>query len=209
LGEGRGERGERSEEGRREKGEERLESEERREEREERFARLMAEREDRLLAGLKRIEGKVDVVEGRIARLEPRAEVPITEEEAKRVFMLMKSLEGGRKQHKAPLPVVFRLTVLEGRSQAWVARDCECVPALISRRVKVIESRFGMPLERLRNFASVLAEMERSVKGDGCRTRKRGAPRDEAAEDDESPEGADLVEDGGGYLPEEKEEEGG
>jgi hypothetical protein len=94
--------------------------------------------------------------------------------------------------------------VREGLSQAETARRCECVPGLISRRVKAIESGFGMSIERLRNFASVLLEMERSVKGDRYRKRKRGAARDEDGEDNDGPEGAELIEDGSGYLPEER-----
>ena len=36
----------------------------------------------------------------------------------------MKQLERGPKQWKAPLPTVFRLRVLEGRSQGRTARLC-------------------------------------------------------------------------------------
>lgn len=53
----------------------------------------------------------------------------------------------------------------------------------------------------------MLVETEASVKGD--RVRKRGAPRDGPAEDDDALEGADLVEDGDGYLPEERADYGG
>jgi hypothetical protein len=50
---------------------------------------------------------------------------------------------------------------------------------LISRRVKTIESRFGMPIERLRNFASAILEMDASVKGDRRKSGEfRGRSRD-------------------------------
>jgi hypothetical protein len=45
--------------------------------------------------------------------------------------------------------------------------------------------------------------MEASVKGDRARKKKRGAPRDEAGQYDDDPEGEDLVEGDGGYPPEE------
>ncbi len=50
---------------------------------------------------------------------------------------------------KAALPTVFRQLVLEGRNQKEAARRCRCSKSLISVRVKVIQSRFGMSLERL------------------------------------------------------------
>jgi hypothetical protein len=61
-----------------------------------------------------------------------------------------------------------------------------------------------MSIKELRNFASVILEMEASVKGDRYRKRKRGAPADEPAQYGDGPEKPDLVEDASGYLPEEK-----
>jgi hypothetical protein len=161
-----------------------------------------------LLEAMLRVERKVEAVGVAVAG---RGEVvaPVSESEAKRVFVLMKRLEGGPKQRKAPLAAVFRMTVLEGHSQAKAARLCGCVPALISRRVKTIESRFGMSIERLRSFASVLLEMEASVKGDRVRKRRNGAAADGTGDGDEYEDGAEraeLVEDAYGYLPEERED---
>jgi len=124
------------------------------------------------------------------------------------VFALMEQLEGRPKQRKAPLATVFRLTVLEGHSQGKTARLCGCVPALISRRVKTIESRFQMSIEQLRGFASSILEMEASVKGDRVRKKKRGAPRDDAAQYVDGPGRSDLVEGEDGYLPEERPDYG-
>jgi hypothetical protein len=116
----------------------------------------------------------------------------------------MKQLEGTPRQRKAALSAVFRLTVLEGHSQGKTARLCGCVPALISRRVRTIESRFGMSIERLRNFASAILEMATTVNEERYRKRKRGAPTDEASELDEGPGRGDLLEDASGYLVEER-----
>jgi hypothetical protein len=142
------------------------------------------------------------------ARFLPEKSEAIRESDAKRVFGVFRKLATDKGITKAPLETVFRLTVLEGHSQAKAAGLCGCVPALISRRVKTIESRFGMSIERLRNFASDILEMEASVKEDRYRKRKRGAPLDEAEQCDDGPEGTDVVEDEGGYLPEEGDEYG-
>jgi hypothetical protein len=120
----------------------------------------------------------------------------------------MKRLEGGPKERKAPLRKVFRLTVREGHSQVKSAGLCECVPALISRRVKTIESRFKMSIEQLWNFASVILEMEASVKGDRRRKRKQGAPAGDPTQYDYGRERPGLVEDKDGYLSEEREDYG-
>jgi hypothetical protein len=151
-----------------------------------------------LLEAVRRVEGKVDAVQAAVVGRHEVA-APVSESEAKRVFVLMKRLEGGPKQRKAPLATVFRLVVLEGHSQGKTARLCDCVPALISRRVKTIESRFGMSIEQLRNFASTILEMEATVKGDRYRKRKGGAAVDESAEDDDGPGRADVVKDGDVY----------
>jgi hypothetical protein len=74
--------------------------------------------------------------------------------------------------------------------------------------VKTIESRFEVSVEQLRNFASVILEMEASVKGDRRRKRKGGVPGDEPAHCDDGPVRPDLVEDASGYLPEEKPDYG-
>ena len=146
-----------------------------------------------------RMMGAINEIWRVVTAIAKRGEVvaaPVSEGEARRVFMLMKGLADGPKQEKAPLSAVFRLVVLEGCSQKKAARLCGCVPALISRRVKVIESRFGMPIERLRNFAASILEMEVSVKGDRYRKRKGGG----RAGGDDGPGQADLDE-ADGYLP--------
>jgi hypothetical protein len=157
-----------------------------------------------LFEALVRIEGKVDALREGVAAARSVTELPVSKGEAARLLLLLRKLEGEIKQWKAPPARVFRLTVLEGNSQAKTARLCGCVPALISRRVKMIESRFGMPIEQLRNFASTILEMEASVKGDRTRKQKHGSATDEPAEYEDAPERPDLVEDDGGYLPEER-----
>ena len=103
--------------------------------------------------------------------------IQVTEGEARTVFLLLKRLESGAKERKAPPGAVFRLLVLEGLSQRVVARRCGCAESLISARVVTIESGFGMSIERLRNFASELREMETAVKGERRRKKSAGAPQ--------------------------------
>ena len=80
--------------------------------------------------------------------------------EAQRVFALMQSLEDGPKVRKAPLVRVFRLLVMEGRSQEQAAADCGCASSLISMRVSAIEQVMGVPITRLRALGTQLGRME-------------------------------------------------
>lgn len=137
----------------------------------------------------------------------PEKREAIKESEGKRVFELFTKLATGKRIKKAPLETVFRHTVLKGHSQNKAAELCGCVPPLISRRVKTIESRFQMSIERLRNFASVILEMESSVKGQRTAKKKHGAPKDEAPQYDEG-DRQEPKEDADGYLPEERPEYG-
>jgi hypothetical protein len=89
----------------------------------------------------------------------PQPEAAVSEAEAVRVFGLMKRLDTGSRARKAPLERVFRLLVLEGRSQEQVARSCDCSPGLISLRVEAIERKMGRRLGDLKLLASRLGEM--------------------------------------------------
>ncbi len=121
--------------------------------------------------------------------------IQVTEGEARKVFLLLKGLETGAKERKAPLGAVFRLLVLEGLSQRVVAGRCGCVESLISARVAAIESGFGMSIGRLRNFASELREMETAVKGERRRKKGAGAPEDfEGRDGAEGDVSGDVVE---------------
>jgi hypothetical protein len=61
-----------------------------------------------------------------------------------------------------------------------------------------------MSIERLRNFASTILDMETTLKEERYRKRKRGAPTDEPSEFDEGPGRGDLLKDASGYLAEER-----
>jgi len=110
-------------------------------------------------------------------RSEPARE-ELDASEASRVFQLMKKLESDPGQRKAAPALVFRLVVLEGLNQKQAAARCKCVKSLITARVKSLENGFGMTIERLRAYATMLGEMEATVKGDRRRRKKQGRPDD-------------------------------
>jgi DNA-directed RNA polymerase specialized sigma24 family protein len=111
----------------------------------------------------------------------------VSDNEAGRVFALMKALDDGQRKRKAPLSRVFRLLVLEGLSQAAAAKQCRCSPGLVSARVAEIERRMGRPVTELRALASRLGEMDVAT-ADDSRARKiyRRGLVDDTEEEDES-----------------------
>ncbi len=117
---------------------------------------------------------------------------PVVESEAQRVFGFLRKLRAEPGKQKAPLHRVFELMVLEGRSAVETARRCQprCVPSLITARIKTLEERFGMSLERLRNLAADIRDMESTVKGDRRRKRRDGAMAEAAGSDAGADEGA-------------------
>jgi hypothetical protein len=131
-----------------------------------------------VLAALMRIEEKVDAMQAGIAGVQAGPDIQVSEQEAGRVFLLLKRLESRPKQRKASLGTVFRLLVLEGLSQRATAARCGCVESLISARVVAIERTFEMSIERLRNFASELLSLEAVAKGERTRQKKFGRPDD-------------------------------
>jgi hypothetical protein len=97
------------------------------------------------------------------SRFVPELEDTVTQSEAARVFELLKTLSDGPKPRKAPLQYVFQAVVLEGRTQEWVAKECDCTPGLVSMQVRKIEARMNLKLEQLQALASRVAEMKAST----------------------------------------------
>ena len=110
---------------------------------------------------------------------------PVSDNEAARVFALMKSLDAGDRTRKAPLERVFRLLVLEGHSQDAVALKCQCSAGLISLRVTEIERRMQRPLEQLRALATQLGSMDMPVDDSRARAIYRRGLTDDTGLDDE------------------------
>lgn len=118
------------------------------------------------------------------ARFLPAPEETVSEGEATRVFALMKMLDSGAK--KAPLDIVFRLLVLEGRTQEYAARACRCSEGLVSMRVAEIEKRMKKSIAELQGLASHLGEMASTAKNprSGYREAVADEPGDEEKDDE-------------------------
>ena len=115
-----------------------------------------------------------------------QAPAAVSENEAVRVFALMKSLDDGDRKRKAPLGRVFHLLVLEGLSQGAVAVKCGCSPGLVSLRATAIRRIMKRPVAELRALASRLGEMESSVEDSRARKiHRRGLTDDTGMEDDD------------------------
>lgn len=115
--------------------------------------------------------------------LPPQPE-PMNRGEAERVFALAKCLEDGPKVTKAPLLRVFNLLVREGLSQREAARECDCTPSLVSKRVQAIEAIMKRPIEELRLLGRELGEMStRPSSRRGGRTHRNRNDRDFGEED--------------------------
>lgn len=132
----------------------------------------------RVLNALMRIENKVNAIQAGMAGVQAKPDIRVSEQEARRVFLLLQRLESRPKQRKASLGTVFRLLVLEGLSQRATATRCDCVESLISARVAAIERAFGMSIGQLRNFASELLSLEAAAKGERTRKKNFGRPDD-------------------------------
>ena len=117
------------------------------------------------------------------SRFLPAPEETVREGEATRVFALMKMLDSGAK--KAPLDTVFRMLVVEGRTQEYAARACRCSEGLVSMRVAEIEKRMKKSIAELQELASHLGEMASTVKNprSGYREAVAGEPDDEEKDD--------------------------
>jgi hypothetical protein len=162
-----------------------------------------------VLGALRRIEKKVDALKAGIAGVQAGPDIQVNEPEAGKVFLLLQRLESRPMQRKAPLGTVFRLLVLEGLSQRAAAARCGCVESLISARVVAIERTFGLSIERLRNFASELVNLEAAAKG--ARTRKKGLDRPDDFDRPEATgsDGDDVEEPEGQRFGDEEEQEEG
>ncbi|MBI1178727.1 hypothetical protein GC207_14940 [bacterium] len=115
--------------------------------------------------------------------------------EAQRIFGLLQKLRGQRSGEKAPLHEVFAAVVLDGLTQRATAERCGCSLGQISTRVGELESRFGLPIQQLRAYASPILEMDRTVKGD--QTWKHTPVSATMADDGDNAETGDETDDWG------------
>ena len=133
----------------------------------------------------------------------PAKREELRQSEAARIVAILLQLKSKRAGVKAPLYDVFVLTVLEGLTQRGAAERCECSVGQLALRVRELEREFGMPVARLRTYATPIVEMRRSVKGDRRRKGRPGSGPGAFAEDEEAGNG----EEGAGYPYEERDQQ--
>lgn len=106
---------------------------------------------------------------------------PATDDEARRLFALLRALELETKFRKAPVTRVFMLYCLDGKKRDAVARDCNCSRALIALRLKAIEKRLGRKPTELRGFSSQFESIADSLTDSRARRidRKRAIDGDD------------------------------
>jgi len=91
------------------------------------------------------------------------ATVPATDDEARRLFALLKELDAETNVRKAPVSQVFRLYCLEQLSRTAVAKRCGCVESLITLRLKAIEKKLGRHPMELRQLSPQFERIEDSL----------------------------------------------
>lgn len=149
-----------------------------------------AESESQMAAALRELRREV-------AEMKRETAEPVCESESQRVFALLRKLKNGPRERKAPLHTVFHYLVLKGLSGRETARRCRCAPSLITGRIRAIEGRFGMRIDQLRGYASVMVEMQAAVKGERRRGRRQGwRESTDSTGDGEETGGADSREEG-------------
>jgi hypothetical protein len=84
----------------------------------------------------------------------PQASELMNDNEARRLFALLKALELESNYRKAPVTRVFQLYCLEKLSRNEVAKACRCVPSLITLRLKAIHKKLGRKPLELRGISS-------------------------------------------------------
>ena len=84
----------------------------------------------------------------------PQVSEAISDNEAQRLFALLKALESESNYRKAPVTRVFQLYCLEKQSRNEVAKACHCVPSLITLRLKAIHKKLGRKPLELRGISS-------------------------------------------------------
>ena len=99
----------------------------------------------------------------------------VEEDVARQLFALVEQLESETSWRKAPILQVFRLYCRENLTRDEVAKECGCVPSLISLRLKQIEERLGRKRSELRQFSSHFEKMEDSMSDSRARKIDRRA----------------------------------
>lgn len=131
------------------------------------------------IAAMRRDVGELRRAGGRVSAVDPA-----TDDEARRLFALLKALESEGDYRKAPVTRVFQLYCLEGLKREEVAKKCRCVPALVTLRLQAIEARLGRKASELRQLSGHFERIADSLTDDRARHIHRKSAMD-GPEDDE------------------------
>ena len=112
------------------------------------------------------------------AEIEDGNPEPATDEEARRLFALLKALESDGNYRKAPVTRVFQLYCLDGLTRNEVARKCQCVPSLVTLRLQAIERKLGRKASELRQLSGHFEQIVDSLKDDRARHVRRESAMD-------------------------------
>jgi hypothetical protein len=108
-----------------------------------------------------------------------------TDDEARRLFALLKQLDSETQVRKAPVSQVFRLYCLEGLSRAAVAKRCGCAESLVTLRLQAIEKALKRPPAELRQLSSQFERMDDSLSDSRARHIHRKSAIDDGQFDED------------------------
>jgi hypothetical protein len=119
-------------------------------------------------------------------RFAPESRGTVEEDEARKAFALVKTLDSAQPCRRASLYRVFRLYCVEGFSAEEVARRCRCTRAIIFRRLKTLEDKLGTHPRSLRHISTHLEQIETSISDPRARRvyRKGAIYGDEESDED-------------------------
>ena len=109
-----------------------------------------------------------------------------TDDDARKLFALLKALESEGNYQKAPVTRVFQLYCLESKTRKEVAKACRCAPSLITLRLKTIEKKLGRKPAELRSISPEFERIADSLSDSPARRIRR-----ESALGGEDPEDED------------------
>ncbi len=113
----------------------------------------------------------------------PQRGEPASDDEARRLFALLKELDAANTVRKAPVSQVFRLYCLEGLSRAEVAKRCGCVESLVTLRLHEIERKLGRKPAELRELSPEFECIEESLSDPRARHIHRRSAMEERDEE--------------------------
>ncbi len=105
-----------------------------------------------------------------------------SDEDARRLFALLKALESEGNYRKAPVTRVFQLYCLEGLTRDEVAKKCHCVPSLVTLRLQAIEAKLGRKATELRQLSGHFERIAESLTDERARRINRASVVDESGE---------------------------